>query len=58
MLYYLVLYVLKIFILNDESRIDLFLKYLFLKCMVMKKEYIFMIYCILLGLMVDRIYWI
>lgn len=25
-------------ILNDESRIDLFLKYLFIKCMVMKKE--------------------
>lgn len=38
MLYYLVLYVLKIFILNDESRIDLFLKYLFIKCMVMKKR--------------------
>lgn len=40
--------------LNDESRIDLFLKYPFIKCMVMKKEQIFMIHCTLLGLMADR----
>lgn len=56
--YYLVLHVLKTLTLNDESRIDLFLKYPFLKCMVMKKEHIFMIHCTLLGLMADRTYWI
>lgn len=52
--YYLVLHVLKTLTLNDESRIDLFLKYPFIKCMVMKKEQIFMIHCTLLGLMADR----
>lgn len=45
---------LKTLTLNDESRIDLFLKYPFIKCMVMKKEQIFMIHCTLLGLMADR----
>lgn len=52
--YYLVLHVLKTLTLNDESRTDLFLKYPFLKCMVMKIEQIFMIHCTLLGLMADR----
>lgn len=52
--YYLVLHVLKTLTLNDESRIDLFLKCPSLKCMVMKKEQIFMIHCTLLGLMADR----